>query len=380
MKNIRPKHLFVSLLAVFLLASFTRPLKKVESNFIANNTLDVRNIKLFSDQKSGTSLFQQPTFSITESSAQPPTATDIVNSNFVSNVAQVFDAKVEPVPNKVIEPITSLPIEPSPINIPEIVSNKDSVSKTAQVFETLAERLFNEVIAPISPLPVKPLPISISKKLIDFKHILWLNEDNLFKKEYYRYDSTAHNFKKIDNIKTIAGFDPVRFRLNISKDSVAVGEEFELKITAEFLDVSPHLIFQFEGSNGFTLKMLLPDNFVQTGGTYYDFIQGKVTRQIPRQEFTIKGYFEAKPKLSDFVLLRSFTGATITDVYEKKAEILVPIYRSEIVTKKQIVQDKSKETLNDLINKDSTQIKNFILDCPEQIPPPQTTSQLYCRQ
>ena len=162
----------------------------------------------------------------------------------------------------------------------------------------------------LKPLPIKPL--STSYKDLS---ILSKIDDNTPQREYYKYDSTSNKFapftpplQRERGLGGEVGFDPVRFSLRANKDSVAIGEEFELTITAEYLDVNPSLMFQFEGSNEYTLKMLLPEGFRQTGGTYYDYIQGKVTKENPKQEFTIKGVFESESDLGEFRLLRGAKG------------------------------------------------------------------------
>lgn len=112
--------------------------------------------------------------------------------------------------------------------------------------------------------------------------------------------------------------DPVRFFITASKDSISIGEEVELTITAQFLDIHPMLMFQFDGSNEFTLKLLIPDGFVVTGGTYYDYIQGKVDRNNPTQRFTVKGFFEGEDDLC-FNLIRGARNAGAESVYYKVA-------------------------------------------------------------
>jgi hypothetical protein len=119
----------------------------------------------------------------------------------------------------------------------------------------------------------------------------------------------------------------VRFTLRASKDSVATREEVELTITAEYLDVSPNLIFQFEGSNTFAIKMLLPAGFVQTGGSYYDFISGEVNKEKPFQTYTIKGYFETEINEPCFTLLRSHKNAGSGDSFVKRTEKCISIKR-----------------------------------------------------
>ncbi|MGL4630077.1 MAG: hypothetical protein ACRCVT_02630, partial [Leadbetterella sp.] len=144
--------------------------------------------------------------------------------------------------------------------------------------------------------------------------------------QLYNFDSTSNEWvatplktpliKDFINLKNVS-FDPIRFDVVSSVDSIQLGKEFEITISAEFLDVNKMLMFQFEGSNEYSLKLILPQGFVQTGGTYYDFIEGKVDKDNPIQKYTIKGYFEAAP-ISCFQLIRGSKGANITSTFVSK--------------------------------------------------------------
>ncbi|WP_238803985.1 DUF6443 domain-containing protein [Emticicia aquatica] len=204
----------------------------------------------------------------------------------------------------------------------------DSVVKVGRTIEHSIRLNEIKIIQPIPPLPVKLLRLDSKSGLFKLSEKLNSNvqeETASSLREYYKYDSTSREFEKTINKKLnttleLGGFDPVRFTLSSNKDSVNIGEEIEIKITVDYLDVSPSLMFQFEGSNAFTLKMLFPDGFIKTGGTYYDYMQGKVDKANPKQEFTIKGVFEAQSKEPCFSLLRSFAGAGVNDIWEKKEE------------------------------------------------------------
>ncbi|WP_337044427.1 LamG-like jellyroll fold domain-containing protein [Emticicia sp. 17c] len=271
MKNIKPGHLFISLLAFLFMASFTRPLKE---------------LKVFAEEK----------INSTNQTLQALNSTGSTSTSIESVTAFSIDSERLP----------------STSNSAISISNIDSVSKNTVIDNSR----IGQGVGSIKPLPVKSLPIAADKK-IPLNELLGLDE-----KEYYKYDSVAHTFRKIESNEKNMVFDPVRFRLSASKDSIAIGEEFEIKITAEFVDVNHALMFQFEGSNEFTLKMLLPDGFIQTGGTYYDFVQGKVTKENPRQEFAIRGFFEKANELNEFKLLRGAKGAGINASYYVASKII----------------------------------------------------------
>jgi hypothetical protein len=150
------------------------------------------------------------------------------------------------------------------------------------------------------------------------------------KSDIYHYDAAKNAwlpqpivvpFKDETETANKFAFDPVRFTLRSSKDSVAANEEFTLTITADYLDVSPQLMFQFEGSSSYALKMLLPEGFVQTGGSYYDFISSMVDKQNPSQSYTITGYFEKQVPVPCFTLLRSHKGAGSGDSFVRRGNL-----------------------------------------------------------
>jgi hypothetical protein len=167
-----------------------------------------------------------------------------------------------------------------------------------------------------------PAEVVPGSKLPAFIKLPELFSPKSAKPEMYSYDSVSHNWKPVlmrfpavddmERMKTLL-LDPVRFTIKSSHDSVALGKEIELTITAEYLDVHAMLAFQFEDANAYTLKVLLPNGFVMTGGTYYDFIQGKVDKFNPRQSYTIRGFFEAMNGEDCFKLLRGKAGAGMND-------------------------------------------------------------------
>lgn len=171
-------------------------------------------------------------------------------------------------------------------------------------FNIFAKTPNNEPVI-LKPTPIKALPVRF--KPLPFKPI-YLNKVDL-----YQFDQKAYVFGKITSAfpvltaqewQTVSN-DPVRFTLTPNKTSAYVGEEIELTLTAELLNISPSLLFTFEELREYTLKVVLPNDFIQTGGTYYDFISGKLDPANTRQTYTIKGRYLAKPALDDcFKVLR----------------------------------------------------------------------------
>ncbi|WP_026629491.1 hypothetical protein [Dyadobacter alkalitolerans] len=88
-----------------------------------------------------------------------------------------------------------------------------------------------------------------------------------------------------------------------------MNEEFEITITAEYLSVSPSIAFVLKDANSFKLKMVLPDEFVKTGGNYYDFIGTELSSSKAKAVYTIKGKFTKLGGTGTFELLRSHKNA-----------------------------------------------------------------------
>ena len=112
--------------------------------------------------------------------------------------------------------------------------------------------------------------------------------------------------------------DPIRFTLHTSKQTISAGEEVEITITAQLLDIPSSAFFIFEDQKSFSLKLLLPQGFTQTGGDYQEFIGGKLS--TPNSIFIkrIRGVFASVPENPCFILLRGAYNANSSSVFEQK--------------------------------------------------------------
>ena len=104
--------------------------------------------------------------------------------------------------------------------------------------------------------------------------------------------------------------DPIRFTISTEATFLKADEEFEIKITAKYLSINPNLVYIFEGSNSFKLKLITPEGFKQTGGTYSDFVGTELTAAKPSISYTVKGKFVSDTKDGVFQLLRGNKNAT----------------------------------------------------------------------
>ncbi len=150
---------------------------------------------------------------------------------------------------------------------------------------------------PVYKAPFKPLP---------FKTLL----PNV---ELYEFNAKAYAFDKIVGLQPIlvgkewqtVTNDPVKFTLTPNKPTAVLGEEIELTLTAELLDISPKLLFTLEELRNYSIKVILPQDFIQTGGTYLNFATGTLDPTNPKHTYTIKGRYLDKPALDDcFKVLR----------------------------------------------------------------------------
>lgn len=123
----------------------------------------------------------------------------------------------------------------------------------------------------------------------------------------------------------IFGLDPVRFTMRASKDSVKLGEEFEITIRAELLPIPPSAFFVFDEQKSFSLKLILPEGFVQTGGDYYDYIGATLTTPNQPVQYTIKGFLSRSDISPSFMLLRGPKDGNASSIFEKKGEVLLTI-------------------------------------------------------
>lgn len=120
--------------------------------------------------------------------------------------------------------------------------------------------------------------------------------------------------------------DPVRFNIKANKVQASIGEEVELTITASLINVSPNLMFFLPGSNAYTLKMLLPAGFQQTGGTLTEFVTGELAYPSKAEAtYTLKGFFTTVAPNTCFRLLRSDGQANSQSLFVEKANFCLPV-------------------------------------------------------
>ena len=121
--------------------------------------------------------------------------------------------------------------------------------------------------------------------------------------------------------------DPIRFTMQVDKQQVAVGEAVELTVRAELLNVSPSLLFFLPGSNAYTLRLLLPETFRQTGGDNLgEYVPQTLTHPArPSRTYRIRGYFTAPGGSTCFRLLRGPGEANSQSLFVEKRRLCLSV-------------------------------------------------------
>jgi Ig-like domain CHU_C associated len=154
------------------------------------------------------------------------------------------------------------------------------------------------------------------------------------------------------NFSKNVGPDPFRFTISSNKDSVAVGEEIELKVTVDWVNygVNNGVSFLPEWYK-YTLRVVTPKGFTQTGGDYTDFCTKPVDANNRQAVFTIKGQFEYKSDDTFFLVLRGFEGSNAESQFIEK-------------TRKNVIALRKSNTRNAKITATCATI-----DFPRPVPP-----------
>ncbi|WP_426293746.1 right-handed parallel beta-helix repeat-containing protein [Dyadobacter endophyticus] len=104
--------------------------------------------------------------------------------------------------------------------------------------------------------------------------------------------------------------DPIKFTLETKATQLQLGEEMEMVITAQLLDFPSNTVFVFKENYSFKIKMIFPEGFVTTGGSYRDYIGATLSPSKPVATYSVKGKFVSVSKANKFSLLRGSQDAT----------------------------------------------------------------------
>lgn len=130
-----------------------------------------------------------------------------------------------------------------------------------------------------------------------------------------------------------ADLDPVLFSMSADKSVVKTGEEFSVDIQCTMRDFSDLRLFPVSLNGEFVLKVVFPDGFVQTGGTYYHSVSGKLLRPGERITYKLTGKFVSKPPAGKFMLLRGTKHSTEIDRFLYRGELAIAVRDVEMTEK-----------------------------------------------
>lgn len=103
--------------------------------------------------------------------------------------------------------------------------------------------------------------------------------------------------------------DPIKFKLETDASRVQIGEEMEITIKASLLELPSNTVFVFKENYSFRIKLVMPEGFVQTSGTYSDYIGTTLSSARPFVTYIVRGRFTASTKVNKFTLLRGSQNA-----------------------------------------------------------------------
>ncbi|MFN8353206.1 MAG: hypothetical protein U0Y10_02065 [Spirosomataceae bacterium] len=125
-----------------------------------------------------------------------------------------------------------------------------------------------------------------------------------------------------------ASLDCIRLGIKPSADSVKVGEELTLTITAEYTTGLENLAGYMGDCQDFTLQLVLPQGFEQTGGDYHDLLRINLSPTHKTATLTLTGKFTTHNPNACFLALRGSAKADANSLFIKKAQWCTKTYCS----------------------------------------------------
>jgi hypothetical protein len=176
------------------------------------------------------------------------------------------------------------------------------------------------------------LPIPPKKPLPRVK--LFKNDDAANIKTVYDEEKGREIKYTEDN----AVIDCIRYDFIMDNKTITTGVETEIKVRLEYYS-GLNMSWRNEDCQKLSIKVVFPKGFVQTGGTYYDFINVNFEDNERIKELSIKGIFYTPQEKATFLLLKGPIGSNWETIFIKKKEI-------------------SKEVIGEDLSKFNSKIKN----------------------
>ncbi|MGL4630335.1 MAG: DNRLRE domain-containing protein [Leadbetterella sp.] len=126
-----------------------------------------------------------------------------------------------------------------------------------------------------------------------------------------------------------SGVDCIQFKLSSNKKKYQTGERLKVLIDLNYINqLDPK--WKNENCENFSIKLVMPEGFVRTGGTYVDFENISLNEKLGRKSIELEGYFTKQSDANRFILLKGPTGSDLNSVFVKKEELLLLSYGVEL--------------------------------------------------
>lgn len=140
-------------------------------------------------------------------------------------------------------------------------------------------------------------------------------------KTFYHLTFTLFSLLLYIDIANAQTADPIRYSMQTNSSFVGLGDEMEIEIKAERIKYPSKTIFIFKEDYSVQLKMIVPDGFVQTGGTYVPNASITFSSSTNEVVYTLKGKFVEYTGQSQFMLLKRNQSAKEQGVYVAVARL-----------------------------------------------------------
>jgi RHS repeat-associated protein len=169
-------------------------------------------------------------------------------------------------------------------------------------------------------LPVKATPLEVSKK----KQLKSLPVSQSKQSVVLPQDSVNTAATQKDSSATLFTDDCVSFNILASKKKYAVDDTITISIVLQLYNVNGLLVVGGDCQN-FSLKVVTPKNFTQTGGDYSDYMNVGLSNNNPSKIIKLNGKFTSTDSLSCFILLKAQMGANSSTIFVKKKELCLNV-------------------------------------------------------
>lgn len=129
--------------------------------------------------------------------------------------------------------------------------------------------------------------------------------------------------------------DPIRYSMQTNTSLIGLGEEMEIEIKAERVNYPSKTVFIFKEDYSVQLKVIVPDGFIQTGGTYVPNTSITFSSSTNEVEYTLKGKFVEHTGQNQFMLLKRNQNAKEQGVYVAVARLAYSVSEPGPVNQRQ---------------------------------------------